>query len=64
MLSKNVKSVNNGTSFFLSSLGSLLRAQCSVHGQDPGAGTSVTLANETQDAALSIDDVTTSDVMP
>ena len=41
-----------------------LNAECLVSGQDPGAGTSVTLANESQDAALSIDDVTTSDVMP
>ena len=31
-------------------------------GQDPGAGTSVTLANETQDAGLSIDDVTTHNI--
>ena len=30
----------------------------------PWGGTSVTLANESQDAALSIDNVTTSDVMP
>ena len=46
------------------SVKSRLVTESSMPGQDPGAGTSVTLANESQDAQLSIDDVTTSDVMP